>query len=207
MTNSNPDIRQNGFAASYPTGPHTSSVVTVISPPAASKLCHGSHINLHVRPRLRPFAHKKKRSTDQNFSEQDPHSQTFDQATTKSTPARHSSSSQHHPERPSKPILTPCHICYRRPTMRSQLDAYANCELCSERTCYICLRECDGPDCRAGVMDTSNSDSFQHESLGRKMCSWCAVEGVTDSGVDVVWCVDCVQREREGCQDDAWMGG
>ncbi len=41
--------------------------------------------------------------------------------------------------------LRPCHICHRKPTRKSDLDSYANCEACGERTCYICIRECLGP--------------------------------------------------------------
>lgn len=40
--------------------------------------------------------------------------------------------------------LSPCHICRRKPTVKSELDAFANCEACRERTCYICIRECLG---------------------------------------------------------------
>lgn len=40
--------------------------------------------------------------------------------------------------------LSPCHICRRKPTVKSELDAFADCEECMERTCYICIRECLG---------------------------------------------------------------
>ncbi|KAF4626420.1 hypothetical protein G7Y89_g11740 [Cudoniella acicularis] len=40
--------------------------------------------------------------------------------------------------------LSPCHICRRKPTIRSELDSYADCEGCGKRTCYICIRECLG---------------------------------------------------------------
>lgn len=38
--------------------------------------------------------------------------------------------------------LNPCHICHRKPTFKSELDQYANCEGCDRRTCYICIRSC-----------------------------------------------------------------
>ncbi|KAH7370515.1 hypothetical protein BKA65DRAFT_532133 [Rhexocercosporidium sp. MPI-PUGE-AT-0058] len=44
--------------------------------------------------------------------------------------------------------LSPCHICRRKPTVRSELDAFGDCKCCGERTCYICTRKCEGP----GVM-------------------------------------------------------
>ncbi|KAJ9139094.1 hypothetical protein NKR23_g8045 [Pleurostoma richardsiae] len=39
-------------------------------------------------------------------------------------------------------VLSPCHICHRRPTKKSDLDAFADCEGCGQRTCYICIRQC-----------------------------------------------------------------
>lgn len=40
--------------------------------------------------------------------------------------------------------LSPCHICHRKPTKKTELDSYADCEGCGERTCYVCIRECLG---------------------------------------------------------------
>lgn len=40
--------------------------------------------------------------------------------------------------------LSPCHVCHRKPTKRTELDSYADCEGCGERTCYVCIRECLG---------------------------------------------------------------
>lgn len=121
-------------------------------------------------------------------------------------------------------VLRPCHICHRRPTTREVLDAYASCELCGERACYICLRECSAVDCRGAgsslsttidPLDTSDAMSEDNEDLSnggiwkqtdwkypqvgdmgkrRKVCSWCAVEGLTDGGMEVVHCLDCVRR-------------
>ncbi|KAI1828043.1 hypothetical protein F4861DRAFT_490419 [Xylaria intraflava] len=45
---------------------------------------------------------------------------------------------------PSHPLLSPCHICHRKPTKKSDLDSYSNCTGCGERTCFICLRACQG---------------------------------------------------------------
>jgi hypothetical protein len=131
------------------------------------------------------------------------------------------------------PLLRPCHICHRRPTTRVMLDAYADCELCGERACYICLRECNAVGCNTtrGTL-LSGDDSFhntpegggggggvrltikdgylyaqqqqqhqlrfpQYSSTGilrqRKICSCCAVEGLTETGEEIVWCLDCVR--------------
>lgn len=103
--------------------------------------------------------------------------------------------------------LRPCHICYRRPTTRELLDAYADCDLCGQRACYICLRQCDAMDCRGSVTIGENhlfrdgSDRLQEGIDGteagvkqsRKICSCCAVEGVTETGLEVVRCLECVR--------------
>lgn len=52
---------------------------------------------------------------------------------------------QHSPSKTAAPTnLSPCHICHRKPTKKTELDSYADCEGCGERTCYVCIRECLG---------------------------------------------------------------
>ncbi|KAH8675608.1 hypothetical protein BX600DRAFT_178259 [Xylariales sp. PMI_506] len=41
-------------------------------------------------------------------------------------------------------LLNPCHICHRKPTKKSDLDSFADCQGCGQRTCYVCIRECQG---------------------------------------------------------------
>lgn len=86
-------------------------------------------------------------------------------------------------------VLRPCHVCHRRPATRKVLDAYADCELCGERACFICLRQCDSLACSGsftkGVLDGDTNPQ-------RKICSRCAVEGITDTGIEIVRCLDCV---------------
>ncbi|KAJ5587969.1 uncharacterized protein N7459_003734 [Penicillium hispanicum] len=105
----------------------------------------------------------------------------------------------------SPSALRPCHICHRRPTTRQVLDAYADCDLCSERACFICLRQCDSHLC-PGIVSmslgghtksdisspTEDFDSKDNE-LRRKICSSCAVEGITETGIEIVRCLDCVR--------------
>ena len=105
----------------------------------------------------------------------------------------------------SPSALRPCHICHRRPTTRQVLDAYADCDLCNERACFICLRQCDSRMCPGtvkmsmGVRNNSDPcglsaglDENDNESY-RKICSSCAVEGVSEFGTDTVRCLDCVR--------------
>lgn len=104
----------------------------------------------------------------------------------------------------SPSALRPCHICHRRPTTRQVLDAYADCDLCSQRACFICLRQCDALDCAGSVnshladYDKPNLYDLGHALdqetiLRRKICSSCAVEGLTETGTETVRCLDCVR--------------
>lgn len=97
------------------------------------------------------------------------------------------------------PLLRPCHVCHRKPTTRVMLDAYADCELCGERACYICLRECNALDCDALSPSTGplEDPSLRPPRTRRRICSSCAVEGLTeDTGEEIVWCLSCVRREE-----------
>lgn len=70
-------------------------------------------------------------------------------------------------------ILTPCHVCYKAPKLKRDLDAYEDCWRCKERTCFICIRVC-----------TAGCDR-------RKVCGKCCVEQGEDGNVS---CLDCLQR-------------
>ncbi|KAI1322278.1 hypothetical protein F5Y16DRAFT_42692 [Xylariaceae sp. FL0255] len=41
-------------------------------------------------------------------------------------------------------LLSPCHICHRKPIKKSDLDSFADCMGCSQRTCFVCIRACQG---------------------------------------------------------------
>lgn len=102
----------------------------------------------------------------------------------------------------SPSALRPCHICHRRPTTRQVLDAYADCDLCGERACFICLRQCDALACRGtnkypGISGESDvytpGGTLDGTDSRRKICSSCAVEGISDIGTEIVQCLDCVR--------------
>ncbi|OTB08785.1 hypothetical protein M426DRAFT_161602 [Hypoxylon sp. CI-4A] len=40
--------------------------------------------------------------------------------------------------------LSPCHICHRKPTKKSDLDSFADCAGCGQRACFVCIRACQG---------------------------------------------------------------
>ncbi|KAI1107810.1 hypothetical protein F4804DRAFT_1233 [Jackrogersella minutella] len=42
------------------------------------------------------------------------------------------------------PLLSPCHICHRKPTKKSDLDSFADCMGCGQRACFVCIRACQG---------------------------------------------------------------
>lgn len=72
--------------------------------------------------------------------------------------------------------LAPCHVCKTSPKWKIDLEAYTDCERCSERTCLICSRVC-------------------HASCGRAtICSGCCEE----RGIDgETWCLDCLGDKRD----------
>ena len=107
--------------------------------------------------------------------------------------------------------LSPCHICRRKPTVRSELDAYADCESCGERTCYICIRKCEGLGIttRNSVESLSwASDDLDKRKRGGsavaseevlvnhrgKICSRCCVESGAQGEV---WCLSCLQAKGD----------
>jgi hypothetical protein len=103
------------------------------------------------------------------------------------------------------PLLHPCHICHRRPTTRALLEAYADCDLCGERACFVCLRQCDAINCcgpgaqERQIENTSNNAQLDIAASGlqyrrpRRVCSCCAVEGLTETGIEVVRCLACMK--------------
>lgn len=62
-------------------------------------------------------------------------------------------------------VLAPCHICHRKPTKKTELDSYADCQGCGERTCYVCMRECLGWGMTP--RDRHNPNDYEKEVLMR----------------------------------------
>lgn len=116
-------------------------------------------------------------------------------------------------------LLAPCHICHRRPTKKSDLDSFADCQGCGERTCYVCIRECHGwnLDGGSGVSEQEAlsrsfhmddvDDGQQHnnatsggqqtnkgwDAVGHKavVCSRCCIERGAEGDVT---CLGCFSR-------------
>jgi len=102
--------------------------------------------------------------------------------------------------------LRPCHICRRRPSDRAQLDRYADCEGCGARTCFVCMRQCEGDfsgfgvgegvdfegdfDCLAGSFERRGSDF----GAGGGERNFEGREGKEDRGG--IWEENCVMGHR-----------
>lgn len=85
--------------------------------------------------------------------------------------------------------LRPCHVCFRKPTVRRDLDCFAGCEGCGGRTCFVCLRRCEGGGEGEGGAEEGGGG---HRGV---VCSRCCVE----RGVDgEVWCLGCLGGEGVG---------
>ncbi|KAL1896195.1 hypothetical protein Cpir12675_002902 [Ceratocystis pirilliformis] len=56
--------------------------------------------------------------------------------------------------------LTPCHICHRRPTKKSDLEGFMDCAGCGARVCYICIRHCAGWAVPALLLDSDGEESL-----------------------------------------------
>jgi hypothetical protein len=77
--------------------------------------------------------------------------------------------------------LTPCHVCYKAPRLKKDLEAYADCVRCEERTCYICIRQCESGSCE------------------RKVCRQCCVEQGENGDV---CCLDCLENTQDHEMED-----
>jgi hypothetical protein len=78
------------------------------------------------------------------------------------------------PQPIQNPNLAPCYRCHKAPKRRSDLDSFTNCSrlACQKRTCFICLRSCEG--------------------CGKTICAGCCVES---GALGDVCCFACLQKE------------
>ncbi|KAK1973128.1 hypothetical protein LY78DRAFT_650106 [Colletotrichum sublineola] len=113
------------------------------------------------------------------------------------------------PKTPSS--LSPCHICHRRPTKKSDLDSFADCQGCGQRSCFVCIREChgwrkDGRPSTSGGSDLAHAEQ-QPERGNTDLSRSCQMDDVDD---------DRQRQSREGGEskqngqstsEDGWTGG
>ncbi|KAI8965916.1 hypothetical protein F5Y11DRAFT_310775 [Daldinia sp. FL1419] len=62
-------------------------------------------------------------------------------------------------------LLSPCHICHRKPTKKSDLDSFASCFGCGQRSCFVCVRACRGWLAASGEDEDSLSASFTMQDV------------------------------------------
>jgi hypothetical protein len=77
--------------------------------------------------------------------------------------------------------LTPCHVCHKAPRLKKDLEGYADCVRCEERTCYICIRLCEVGSCE------------------KKVCRQCCVEQGENGDV---YCLDCLEKTHDHEMED-----
>jgi hypothetical protein len=82
-----------------------------------------------------------------------------------------------------------CHMCFKAPRLKRDLDGYEDCWRCRRRTCYVCVRVCETGDGPGGGGSCG----------GSKICRACCVEVGAEGHV---FCLDCF-----GVMDDCQMGG
>ncbi len=112
-----------------------------------------------------------------------------------------------HPPSPTKlcTLLASCHICHRRPMIKTDLTGYADCDCCSKRTCYICMRECEELECKMAAytlqydQPITDPQPRKQASEGRgkmpRLCRDCTVESIYADGTDMTICLHCAEGQ------------
>ena len=114
-----------------------------------------------------------------------------------------------HPDTPragAAALLNPCHVCHRRPSTKSDLDSYADCQGCGQRTCYVCIRSCPGwlptllPAVDAPAEDSRDlSASFTMHDVDDEAAAPQDEQSWRGGGHQAVVCSRCcVERGSEG---------
>ena len=123
--------------------------------------------------------------------------------------------------------LSPCHVCWRKPTDKSQLDSYAYCEGCGERTCFVCMRVCEGvgylESRRMGITVGHGAFSFELDNSvavdrqGWQTCSGGSGEESREQEGRGAWYKDRIEGHRgricsrccveRGVEGDVWCLG
>ncbi|KAL2111468.1 hypothetical protein VUR80DRAFT_9958 [Thermomyces stellatus] len=100
-----------------------------------------------------------------------------------------------------KTCLAPCHICHRRPTKKSDLDSFADCEGCGERTCFICMRNCIGPLVQEAKQE-GEGEMCEQQALSRSFCMDDADGPLAEQQQD-----EGEQRDKGDGEGEKWWAG
>src|SRR6266536_1142762 len=144
---SKPDYQLDFLKSSFTHHDHHQQSVTLLQSQATTPPIY-LHAPVHAAPKRRRQTHKTSpRSSPHRSITAPPQLQTADLPPPPLS--RRISSPAISPKTVpiSMLMLKACHICHRRPHARVHLDGYINCDLCVERTCFICVRECKSSKC------------------------------------------------------------
>lgn len=111
----------------------------------------------------------------------------------------------------TRPQVLPCHVCFRQPRVRQDIESYADCGICAERACAVCLRECGG---HATSMERSESGGHERGGGGEgRGDGWGGPErGVGNASFEMrdvgeqEWQKQKRSRDLEAGGDAAWHG-
>lgn len=143
-----------------------------MSPPKSPPTTHVSHTPYPRSPRLNRRSPKLRRRILRESS-------IVSKSNTMTNPEKTNLST---PTKVEQTALQECHICHKRPKMKSDLDSYGDCWRCKKRVCYICVRLCEANMCG-----------------GRKICSSCCVERGEEG---MVSCLDCLGATEDSVMED-----
>ncbi|KAK0632834.1 hypothetical protein B0T14DRAFT_533162 [Immersiella caudata] len=137
--------------------PNTTSPINLRNIPHEKSFEHGPlyhHHHHHSSPLVRKIiplpASKRQRVLDDEDVRPDDHhlrrrpSSPTQQKQLQEKSANTRSTTPSRTTAPSAKLMSRCHICGRKPAKKSDLDSFADCQGCSQRTCYVCIRECLG---------------------------------------------------------------
>ncbi|EXF77314.1 hypothetical protein CFIO01_09881 [Colletotrichum fioriniae PJ7] len=145
-------------------------------------------------------------------SQHDSHQRRGSRSSTESRHTSHAAQNQadaagNRPKTPSS--LAPCHICHRRPTKKSDLDSFADCQGCGQRSCYICVRECQGwekdgqPSGNGGINSTQQGQGQDGLDLSRS----CTMDDVDDDRQRQSREEEEAKRAGQATRHNGWTGG
>lgn len=93
--------------------------------------------------------------------------------------------------------LSRCHICHRKPTKKTDLDSFADCQSCGQRTCFVCIRQCaDWRPLERKRWDGYGSESFQMEDADRR-----------DLSTKLILDIDKISDGEAQTRDGGWAKG
>ncbi|KAI5862138.1 hypothetical protein GGS23DRAFT_572846 [Durotheca rogersii] len=98
-------------------------------------------------------------------------------------------------------LLSPCHICHRKPTKKSELDSFADCMGCGRRACFICIRACQGWLPPVTVVEHSASSDEEAENPSASF----TMRDVDDDGDNHGYSQNHEPSQKQG-RGDGWVG-